>query len=202
MTDTTNLAQSAIIPSPLTLLLEIGEAFHSTLELDPLLGIILQQMQNAACSEGISVWLLDASKSRLTCTHAVGPQETSLIGKVAPSAALLETDLLTLDRAILIDNPAQNPAASPYLLGETWRHARNVILALLVARGDLLGMIVAVNKQGARGFSEADRRLIEALASHAAVAIRNAQLYEQQRRGTERQRLLEQISHHMQQTLD
>src|SRR5258705_4186740 len=183
------MAQSATVPSPLTLLLEIGEAFHSTLELDPLLGIILKQMQSAACSEGISVWLLDAANTRLTCTHAVGPQETSLIGKVARAAALLDTDLLSLDRAILIDNPAQDPAASPYLLGETWRHARNVILALLVVRGDLLGIIVVVNKLDEPGFSEADRRLVEALASHAAIAIRNAQLYEQQRRGTERQRL-------------
>ena len=117
MTDTTNFTETAAVPSPLTLLLEIGEAFHSTLELDPLLGIILTQMQNAACSEGISVWLLDAEKSQLTCTHAVGPQETSLIGKMAPAAALLETDLLTLDRAILIETAAEvQPLAVAKLL--------------------------------------------------------------------------------------
>jgi GAF domain-containing protein len=51
------------------------------------------------------------------------------------------------------------------------------------------------------GFSDADRRWWRPWR-HAAIAIRNAQLYEQQRRGAERQRLLEQISHHMQQTLD
>jgi HD-GYP domain-containing protein (c-di-GMP phosphodiesterase class II) len=196
------MAQSAAVPSPLTLLLEIGEAFHSTLELDPLLEIILRQMQNAACSEGISIWLLDGANTQLTCTHAVGLEERSLIGKVAPAASLLETDLLSLDRAILIDNPAQAPAASPYLVGEIWRHARNVIVAMLIARGDLLGSIVVTNKQGAPAFSEADRLLVEALAGHAAIAIRNAQFYEQQRRGTERQRLLDQISRHMQQTLD
>jgi HD-GYP domain-containing protein (c-di-GMP phosphodiesterase class II) len=202
VTDTANMAQAQTIPSPLTLLLEIGEAFHSTLELGPLLEIILQQMQNAACSEGVSVWLLDSANTQLTCTHAVGPQETSLVGKVAPAAGLLATDLLTQDRAILIDNPDQDPEASPYLLGETWRHARNVILALLIVRGELLGTLVVVNKLEAPSFSDADRRLVEAVAGHAAIAIRNAQLYEQQRRGTERQRLLEQISHHMQQTLD
>ena len=41
-----------------------------------------------------------------------------------------------------------------------------------------------------------------ALAGHAAVAIQNARLYEQQRQNNERQQLLEQIGRHLQQTLD
>src|SRR5262249_6518241 len=83
-----------------------------------------------------------------------------------------------------------------------WGGARSVILARLEGRGALLGTIAVANKVGQPDFSDADRALVTALAGHAAVAIQNARLYEQQRRNSERQRLLEQISRHLQQTLD
>ncbi|MGH2524525.1 MAG: hypothetical protein ACRDH2_18620, partial [Anaerolineales bacterium] len=58
--------------SPLALLLELGQAFHSTLELDPLLVSILKQLQSAIRGEGGSVWLLSDDETELQCTHAVG----------------------------------------------------------------------------------------------------------------------------------
>jgi HD-GYP domain-containing protein (c-di-GMP phosphodiesterase class II) len=196
--DRANLMPPSVnIPSPLSLLLELGQALHSTLELDPLLGTILRQMQSAAQGEDVSIWLLDETHERLICTHAVGREAETLIGHGLTAASVLDGEgwFETAGSAGL----AQSAGAAGHVF---WGRARNAIFARLEARGTLLGIISVANKLGQADFSEADRALVAALAGHAAVAIQNARLYEQQRRNNERQQLLEQISRHLQQTLD
>ncbi len=198
-TDMTPLAPS---PTPLALLLELGQAFHSTLELDPLLVSILKQLQSAVRSEGGSIWLLSQEHEEqvLKCTHAIGPDSDRITGRVIPAARFLAAYQTVGGRAVKIDNTAAGPDLG---FDEVIRvRARNIIIAPLVARGDLLGTINVINKLGQPGFTDADRELLSALAGHAAVAIQNAQLYKQQRQNSERQRLLDQISRHLQQTLD
>jgi HD-GYP domain-containing protein (c-di-GMP phosphodiesterase class II) len=191
------MALPADIPSPLSLLLELGQALHSTLELDPLLVTILRQMQSAAQGEDVSIWLLDPAHGRLTCTHAVGPEAEGLIGRGLPIAAVLDGVGSALLAATSVGKLGTDAAGRMY-----WSRAQGAIMARLEARGELLGTLLVANKHGQDDFSDADRALVAALAAHAAVAIHNAQLYEQQRRNAERQQLLEQISRHMQQTLD
>jgi len=193
---------SAEAPSALSLLLELGQAFHSTLEFDPLLVSILKQMQSAARSEGVSIWLLDGQEARLTCTHAVGPEAEQLVGADMLVGPLSAEGLWTQGITVRIDAVASDPRAERCLHPYLCQHARNVVVAPLLARGDWLGTITVVNKLGHEHFSEPDRVLIGALSGHAAVAIQNAQLYARQRHNNERQHLLEQISHHLQQTLD
>ncbi len=181
----------ADIPNPLSLLIELGQAFHSTLELDPLLATILRQMQSAAQCQDVSIWLLDPDRLRLTCTHAVGPQAERWIGRSLPAALVVSGDGR-------IGPPVDQTLPGPSFWGAT----RSSILARLDVGRELLGALSVANKAGQKDFSDADRVLVTALAGHAAVAIQNAQLYEQQRRNNDRQRLLEQISRHLQQTLD
>ncbi len=49
----------------------------------------------------------------------------------------------------------------------------------IMGAGETLGNLYLTNKINAEEFSEADQRLIEMLAAHAAIAIQNAHLYEQ-----------------------
>src|SRR5713101_2928085 len=72
---------STSAPSPLARFVELGQAFHSTLELDPLLDSILKQLQSIVRCEGGSIWLLNIEQSELQCTHAVGPDADRLLGK-------------------------------------------------------------------------------------------------------------------------
>ena len=51
----------------------------------------------------------------------------------------------------------------------------------IVARGGVIGAFYLTDKEGAEVFDEADERLIEMLAAHAAVAIENARLFERSR---------------------
>jgi hypothetical protein len=158
------------IPSPLSVLLELGQATNTTLDLDPLLVSILRHVQRAAHGEGAAIWLLDDAHAQVICTHGVGPEAEGQVGRSMPAS-----DLLTPQRG-----------------------ARNRTLAALVAHGERLGALVVSNKPGRPPVSDADGALVAALAGHAALAIKSARLYEEQRRNLERQRLSEQISRHLQ----
>jgi signal transduction histidine kinase len=51
----------------------------------------------------------------------------------------------------------------------------------IVARGEVIAAFYLTDREGAEEFGEADQRLIEMLAGHAAVAIENARLLERSR---------------------
>ena len=51
----------------------------------------------------------------------------------------------------------------------------------IVARGSVIAAFYVTDKEGADEFGEADQRMIEMLAAHAAVAIENARLLERSR---------------------
>ena len=188
-------------PNPLTLLLELGRAFHSTLELDPLLGSILKQIQSALQCEGGSIWLFDDGQTVLTCTHAVGPHYEEVLKRTMPGHIIGPLLHKNPDKALRVDDPA-HPGELEDLTRNLRANTRNLMVATLLARGELLGTVSVINKLGAPAFSEDDAAMLTALAGHAGVAIHNAQLYEQHHRNLERRVLLDQIGRHLQQTLD
>ncbi len=49
----------------------------------------------------------------------------------------------------------------------------------IIGAGEPLGNLYLTDKIGSEEFSESDQNLVEMLAAHAAIAIQNAQLYEQ-----------------------
>src|SRR5918996_810615 len=51
----------------------------------------------------------------------------------------------------------------------------------ILSRGEIIGAFYLTDKEGAEEFTDDDRRLIEMLAAHAAIAIENARLYERSR---------------------
>jgi HD-GYP domain-containing protein (c-di-GMP phosphodiesterase class II) len=188
-------------PSPLALLLELGQAFHSTLELGPLLQSILKQIQSAVRSESGSIWLMDDQQKELRCTHALGPGAESVIGRVMPAEKFMWVYHANAGKALKVDDIAADRQWTIHFGEYLHPNARNMIVAPLLARGELLGSLSVINRIGMNAFSGMDLELLSALSGHAAVAIQNAQLYERQQRTAERQKLLDQISRHLQQTL-
>src|SRR3989338_2552710 len=157
---------SAPAPTPLSLLLELGQAFHSALELDPLLVSILKQLQSTVRSESGSIWLLNEAQSELKCTHAIGPAAEQIVGRSISAERFLPAYRAVAGQTIKIDDAAQSHWSTEY--PDYFRPGtRNIIIAPLVARGELLGTINMNNKLGQAIFSLEDHELLVALAGHA-----------------------------------
>jgi putative nucleotidyltransferase with HDIG domain len=124
------------------------------------------------------------------------------VGESQPADDLHAFYQLQGGQAALVDRDAPVTEATQFLSGWMRPKTRNLIVAPLVARAHLLGMVAMENKLDAAAFTDEERDLVGALASHAAIAIENAQLFEHQVQNVERQKLLDRISVYFQETLD
>ena len=93
---------------------------------------------------------------------------------------------------------------------EDWPEAhpkmRSFLGVPIVSRGQVVGAFYVTDRRGPRGseFTDEDRRLIETLATHAALAIENARLFERSRELSvveERNRLARELHDAVNQTL-
>ncbi len=184
----------------LDLLVDLGRAFHSTLKLDTLLGSIVSFLQTTIPCEGGAVWLFKPDRAELECRYLRG---MGLAARQAVRAEQFLVAYMGLDANVVrVDDNAQLPGwLRPYLepLGPG---VHGVLAGTLVARNELLGQICLVNRQDTAAFTPADEALLAAVIDHAAVAIQNAQLFEQEHRNEQRRTLLHEISRYLQQALD
>src|SRR5262249_30393846 len=79
--------------------------------------------------------------------------------------------------AVCVDDVATDPRHDPTLARRTGLIPRTMICVPLVHRDTLVGVLQAINKVGGTRFTQDAARLVQSLASQAAIAIANAQLY-------------------------
>jgi len=185
------------------MLLEIGQAFRSMLELDSVLLSILKQLQGTVTSEGGSIWLRNESETEIKCTHAIGPRAEKMPRGAMRARKFIAAYRTASGRLMNVDNSHQ----PQWMDAREFRNSfgidiRSMISVPLVARGKLMGEINVINKIGKPTFTSSDRDLIGGFSKHIAAAVQNTQLYERQSRTAERQKMLNQISRHLHQTLD
>ena len=188
-------------PHLIDLLVELGRALHTTLELNQLLSTICDFLQKTAGAAGSSIWLLRPGREELECRCVSGPTAAPL-GEVVRAERFLAAYQELTTHVLTVDDTTRAPEWVRPFLPAASQSPRRLLCAFLVARHELLGLVCLVNPMEAAPFSEAEARLVNALIDHAAVSIRTLQLYEQERQNEERQQLLEQISRYLQQTLD
>lgn len=104
--------------------------------------------------------------------HRIAPG-VGISGLAAGRGASVSTADILSDAAIALDDDLRRRIAA--------RGARGVLAAPLRAKGKVIA-VLAVADTTARVFSGAEVMLLETFADHAAVAIQNAQLYEEAQR--------------------
>ncbi len=77
--------------------------------------------------------------------------------------------LLRSGQTVRIDDVRHHPAFEGIPNGHPW--IRSFLGVPIQSGGEVIGDLYLANKIGAAGFSEADQRLVEMLAAHAAVVI-------------------------------
>jgi diguanylate cyclase (GGDEF)-like protein len=79
--------------------------------------------------------------------------------------------------AVNVDDVQADPRHDSTLARRTGLVARNMLCVPLVHRDALVGVLQVINKVGAPGFTTDELRLVQTLASQAAIAVAHAQLY-------------------------
>ena len=177
----------------LSTLLAISHTVVSTLELQPLLNLILEQLQEVVGYTGASVFIREGKDLCLRAHRGPFPQEEILRLSLSPGRALVREVILEQKPMLIPDVLGDSRSACEFRawVGEYvaahpggipqdkfLSHLRSWMGVPLVTKGQSIGMLTLSYSKPER-FSSADARLVTAFASQVAVAVENARLYQQ-----------------------
>jgi two-component system NtrC family sensor kinase len=171
--------------SQLQVLGEIGREMTSTLDLEAALENAMIHTQRLLQAEACVLFLLDDRREKLVLKASGGRHL-----RIRDVAIRLEEGIagwVTRNRRPLIVNDVRtNPLYQSAIDGQTGLLTSSVLCVPLERRQEVMGVIEAINHP--RGtFTEADQQVLASVASWAAIALDNANLF--QRVADERSRL-------------
>jgi len=169
----------------LSFLHETSRLLTSTLDVDSVLQAIMNQVRDYFLVEAASVALLDERSETLIFRVAVGKASQEVIGlRLLPGQGVAGWVAQT-GRAIIVPTAHEDERFYSVIDDQTDFYTHTMLAVPIQIEGRTIGVIEAINPASGE-FDPTAQRLVTAVADLAAVAIRNAALYERVRQ-TERQ---------------
>ncbi|HIP87286.1 MAG TPA: GAF domain-containing protein, partial [Anaerolineales bacterium] len=161
----------------LALLNRAVQALVSTLDLDQVLSIVLEEVRQVLGVVSTSVWLIDPQSGELVCRQVTGPRSHLVQGlRLAPEEGFAGW-VVRHGEGLIITDAQRDPRHFQDVDLRTGLELRSAITVPLEVRGEVIGVLQAVDRDADR-FGPVDLALLEPLAATAAVAIETARLYE------------------------
>jgi signal transduction histidine kinase/ActR/RegA family two-component response regulator/putative methionine-R-sulfoxide reductase with GAF domain len=169
-------------------LLEIDRAISSTLELDQVLDLVLEQLGEVLPYESASLFLLSDGSVELVAArgHPHPDRATEVAFSVEDDA--LTRAVLNREHPLILDDAQADDRFQAR--GEA-SYVRSWIGVPLTTKGTRIG-IMTIDHHEAGFYDDASAAKVEAFARQAAVAIDNARLFEQAQREIVQRRVAEQ----------
>jgi adenylate cyclase len=156
-------------------LTEIGQVVNSTLELDEVLRVVMDNIVGLSRAERGFLMLKDET-GKLVAHVARNWEKESISPTESAISHTVIQKVVELGEAILTTNAQQDPRLSGQESVIAF-NLRSILCVPLKVKNDLIGVIYADNRIRSGIFTETERDLLSAFANQAAVAIDNARLF-------------------------
>jgi signal transduction histidine kinase len=154
---------------------DIARALVSELEPERVLQLAVRHAMELIGARGSAVTTPLPDGASMRIAPAAGLLAV-LEGSVYPWEGSVAARVAEVGRTLRFNDVDDIPATSPVLPVVRRMGVRNAAFVPLRAFGEFFGIISVVDRED--GFSDEDVRVLEALADSAALAVRNARLYE------------------------
>ena len=151
-------------------LLKAGEALTSDLRFEVVIERLVEEMRALVNADAAECWTMLPGGSELVCRAVLGLPETELGRRVEPEGLIAE--------AIAAGKPVLRSTAEADREGAEFAE---MMQAPISSFGEIRGVLGVRSREAGR-FDESDLRLIEAFASLASIALRNAEAFEESER--------------------
>jgi signal transduction histidine kinase len=165
----------------------------STLNLDEVLNLVLEELRGALGITASSIWLLDSETNELVCRQATGLHSDKVRNRRVPVGTGIIGWTAAHDQAVIVDDAQQDERHYRLIDQSTGLRVRSVLSVPLRSSQQVLGVIQAIDEESSR-FQVDDLRLVELLATAATIGIENARLFEETQLRADRLAALNEIS--------
>lgn len=159
---------------------QAAQLMASTLDLNPLLERLLEQVRGLLDVDGASVLLRssdsDENNPELVFAAVTGLGADKLVGKRLPFTAGIAGWVAQEKHPAFVTDAQNDSRFYPGADADSGVRTRTLLAVPLTYKGAVLGVVEAINKcEGT--FDQHDQAVLEALCNSAAIAIENARLY-------------------------
>ena len=165
-------------------LLKAAQVVTSELELNAVLQRLVDEVAGLLRVEAVDCYLLETERGVLRCA-AVHGLDQAMVGFEFPAERGLAGRAILRGRSALADDYAQVPETVPHPAYEGFRSA---VVAPMRWSGEVKGVLGVGTRDPARRLTHAEADLLETFANLAALALRNAESFEERSRQARVQR--------------
>jgi signal transduction histidine kinase len=154
-------------------LIEVSKAISASLDLDQVLGLIVDAAVSVLTADAAVIVLLDEEhRPRLRNERARRPSRSP---SAKYSQTYIDKVMQTGEPVFVLDRDLQREVRTESVqsLG-----LRTIVCAPLRSRGEIRGVLYAHSTHPVNAFTEQKKQLFLTLCDHASIAINNAQLYQ------------------------
>ena len=186
----------------LELAMEISRQFSATLDVDLLMQTILDKIAHVTNAEAGSFWIKEKKSNMAICHVAVGPVKDKVLGlKLKSGTGIVGWVIENKQKTVVFDTSMDERFFSKVDEKVNFKTKSMLCVPLLVNQ-ECVGAVSLINKKTPIGqFNPQDVEMLELLAMSGAIAIKNAQLFQSERKIKELKTLLA-ISQEISSTLD
>jgi len=186
----------------LELAMEISRQFSATLDVDMLMQTILDKIAHVTNAEAGSFWIKEKQTGMAICHVAVGPVKDKVLGlKLKSGTGIVGWVIENKQKTVVFDTSMDERFFDKVDEKVNFKTKSMLCVPLLVNK-ECVGAVSLINKKTPLGqFNQQDVEMLELLAMSGAIAIKNAQLFQSERKIKELKTLLT-ISQEISSTLD
>ena len=161
----------------LTALYNVSQIVNSTLDLSEVLNLTMDLIIQVTGAERGFLMLMDDASGELTFRVARNMDRETIAGSSFEISRSVVNKVAQEGKSILTTNAQADPRFSTQASVVSYS-LRSILCVPLRVKGKITGVIYADNRIKTGLFTEADRRLLSAIADQSAVAIENARLFQ------------------------
>lgn len=188
----------------LSVLCNISQAVASTMDLNGLLPIVIDEVNKALLTEGAGVLLYDENRGDLYWRE-VRDTKRILAGQSSELRFPLEGSIagwvFRNNKPALVNDTSKDPRYYPEITRKSGFDIRKVLQVPLNAREKTIGVLITMNKIGG-DFREQDETLLSSMAAIIALGIDNASMYEKLKKSRDELEMLYRSSMALATTMD
>ncbi len=169
---------------------EVIQTFNSTLDLEQVLTLVMQQTKDLLGVEAGSVALLSDDKQELVFRASAGEGAEAVKGTRMPADEGIIGWVISHGEPLLVPEVAKDTRHYALVDAKSGVETRSLLCVPLIAKGEIIGAIEVLNKASGP-FGENDLRMMRALALSAATAIENARLFQREKEALEQLRQMQ-----------